>query len=317
MNVLFIVNEAAGNGKGKKVWHRLQQQLTINYAVAFTEYVGHGLEIARQWAQGAQTKKLIVIVGGDGTIHEVVSGVVHIDSIVIGVVRAGSGNDFARYFPIFRNAKQIETYLRSELAGISMDIGMIQLGTMQNELFVNNAGIGFDAYITKQINKSRLKYYLNKIGLGKLSYAAAVVRGLFSFERFNVTVRTKDEEWHFKQAWFVAMSNHPYFGGGMKISPRSKPDDGKIEVTIVYGISRVKLLFVFATVFFEKHTKFKEITFLQNNQFEIIVDSDKIDSHTDGNYIGEIEQGTIIHCAVQQDAWNIITFDNGRNVISQ
>ncbi|WP_107951296.1 diacylglycerol/lipid kinase family protein [Lysinibacillus parviboronicapiens] len=306
MVVLFIVNEAAGNGKGKKVWRRLQQHLTMNYEVAFTKYEGHGLEIARQWAHGTQTKKLIVIVGGDGTIHEVVSGVVHNDLIVVGVVRAGSGNDFARYFPIFRNAKQIESYLRNELIGISMDVGMIQLGTMQNKLFVNNAGIGFDAYVTKQINKSRLKYYLNKIGLGKLSYAVAVVRGLFSFERFNVTVRTNDQEWYFKEAWFVAMSNQPYFGGGMKISPMSKPDDGKIEVTIVYGISRLKLLLVFATVFFEKHTSFKEITFLQNNHFEIIVDSDKIDSHADGNYIGEIEQETIIHCTVKQRAWKIM-----------
>ncbi len=310
MHVLFIINEAAGNGKGKKVWHRLQQHLTLDYEVAFTEYEGHGLEIARHWAHGAQTKKLIVIVGGDGTIHEVVSGVIHNDFMVIGVVRAGSGNDFARYFPIFRNAKQIETYVQSELAGISMDIGMIQFGTMQHELFVNNAGIGFDAFITKHINKSRLKYYLNKIGLGKLSYAAAVVRGLFNFERFNVTVRTNDQEWHFKQAWFVTMSNHPYFGGGMKISPMSKPDDGKIDVTIVHGISRLKLLFVFATVFFEKHTKFKEITFLQSNQFEIIVGSDKIDSHTDGNYIGVIEQGMAIHCGVKQNAWKTMTLDN-------
>lgn len=56
MNTLFIVNEAAGNGKGKKVWLQLQQQLTIPYQVAFTEYAGHGQEIAQQWAQQQQDK---------------------------------------------------------------------------------------------------------------------------------------------------------------------------------------------------------------------------------------------------------------------
>ncbi|MDM5249815.1 diacylglycerol kinase family protein [Lysinibacillus sp. G4S2] len=309
MQVLFIVNEAAGHGKGKKVWHHLQQHLTINYQVAFTEYEGHGQELAKKWAEDTQTKKLIVIVGGDGTIHEVVSGVLHNEFIVIGVVRAGSGNDFARSFTTFQNVGQIETYLQTEMANKTMDVGALHLGACQHEIFVNNAGVGFDAFATKHINKSRLKFYLNKIGLGKLSYAVAVIRGLFSFERFDVTIRTNDQEWQFHQAWFVAMSNHPYFGGGMKISPSSKPDDGQIELTIVHGISRLKLLLVFVTVFFEKHTKFKEITFLQGNQFDIIMHTNDVDCHTDGNYIGEIRQGTRIHCTVQRDVWQVISED--------
>ncbi|MGE7695322.1 diacylglycerol/lipid kinase family protein [Lysinibacillus sp. NPDC094177] len=307
MQVLFIVNEAAGHGKGKKVWHQLQQQLTINYEVAFTEYEGHGQELAKNWAQDTQTKKLIVIVGGDGTIHEVVSGVLHNKFIVIGVVRAGSGNDFARYFTTFQNASHIESYIQTEMTNRPMDVGAIQFGDSQREIFVNNAGVGFDAFVTKRINKSRLKFYLNKIGLGKLSYAVAVVRGLFSFERFDVTIRANDQEWQFQQAWFVAMSNQPYFGGGMKISPSSKPDDGQAEITIVHGISRFKLLLVFVTVFFEKHTKFKEITFLQGNQFNIFVHEKNIDCHTDGNYIGEVKDGTRIHCTVQREAWQVIS----------
>lgn len=307
MRVLFIVNEAAGHGKGKKVWHHLQRQLSMNYEVAFTEYEGHGKELAKNWAQNAQTKQLIVIVGGDGTIHEIVSGVVHNKFIVIGVVRAGSGNDFARYFTTFQNAFQIESYIQNnEMANLPMDVGVVHFGDQQHEIFVNNAGVGFDAFVTKRINKSRLKLYLNKIGLGKLSYAAAVVRGLFSFKSFDVTIRTNDQEWQFKQAWFVAMSNQPYFGGGMKISPSSKSNDGRIELTIVHGISRLKLLLVFVTVFFEKHTKFKEITFLQGNQFNIFVQANNVDCHTDGNYIGEIREGTNIPCTVQRNAWQVI-----------
>lgn len=316
MQVLFIVNEAAGNGNGKKVWRKLQRHLTIDYQAVFTEYEGHGQKIAKQCAQNAQTKKLVVIVGGDGTIHEVVSGVVHNEYIVIGVVRAGSGNDFARYFTTFQNAQQIETYLQTNMSSLSMDAGTIQLGALQDRIFVNNAGVGFDAFVTKYINKSRLKFYLNKIGLGKLSYAVAVVRGLFSFQRFDVTIRTNNQQWQFQKTWFVAMSNHPYFGGGMQISPCSKPNDGKIELTIVHGISRLKLLLVFITVFFGKHTKFKEITFLQGNAFEILLQSQQIDCHTDGNYIGEIGHGTNIYCAVQREAWHVVA-EEAKNIISQ
>ncbi|MFJ7665523.1 diacylglycerol/lipid kinase family protein [Lysinibacillus sp. NPDC097195] len=317
MHVLFIVNESAGNGKGKLVWNRLQQQLTINYEVAFTQYEGHGQEIANQWARKDDSSKLIIIVGGDGTVHEVVSGIVHNHSVVVGVVSAGSGNDFARYFPTFKNAKQIEVYVTTDFDSVSMDIGELHLGTMQQEKFVNNAGLGFDAYVTKFINKSRLKYYLNKIGLGKLSYAAAVVKGLFSFTCFDVTVRANNQTLHFQNVWFVATSNQPFFGGGMKISPQSKANDGKIECTIVHNISRIKLLLIFATVFFAKHTKFQAITFLHSNHFDIIVHHQNVDCHTDGNYIGTIGQDKIVQCTVQQQAWNCITLENSKNVISQ
>lgn len=303
MQVLFIVNEYAGNGKGKKEWHRIQQDLTIDYKVAFTQYQGHGEEIARQYTQNNDKRWLVIVVGGDGTIHEIVSGIVYNERVNIGVVSAGSGNDFARNFKVFRQAKQIEAFLHTENGGTFMDIGNIQLGTAPAEIFVNNAGIGFDAYVAKLANKSRIKFYLNKIGLGKLSYAAFVVKGLFTFPRFDVTVCFNDQELYFKQAWFVAVSNQPYFGGGMKISPVSKPNDGKIEVTIVYNISRIKLLLVFATVFFEKHTKFKEITFLQSDQFDITVHTDKMVCHTDGDYIGEVERNTNIHSTVRQSAW--------------
>ncbi|WP_338651750.1 diacylglycerol kinase family protein [Lysinibacillus sp. Y5S-8] len=309
MQVLFIVNEAAGNGKGKRVWLQLQQQLTITYQVAFTEYEGHGKEIAKQWAQQQQEHMLLVVVGGDGTIHEVVSGVVHNKYVIIGVVRAGSGNDFARFFPIFQHARQIEAYVRTTMANTQMDAGIIQLGDKWKEIFVNNAGIGFDAYVTKSINTSRLKFYLNKIGLGKLSYAVAVMRGLFRFERFDVTILSGEQEWQFQQAWFVAMSNQPYFGGGMKISPAAKADDGHVDITIVHGISRIKLLLVFITVFFEKHTKFKEITFLQGQHFDMSVRAHQVDCHTDGNYVGVVNQGTPIHCTVQQNAWQVIAKD--------
>lgn len=309
MQVLFIVNKYAGNGKGKKAWNRIQQNLTIDYRIAFTQYEGHGEEIARQYTQHNNEQWLVVVIGGDGTIHEVVSGVVYNERVIIGVVSAGSGNDFARNFKVFRQAKEIEEFLQIENSGALMDVGRIQLGIAPTELFVNNAGIGFDAYVAKLTNKSRFKVYMNKIGLGKLSYAAFVVKGLFSFQRFDVTVRSNEEELYFKQAWFVAVSNQPYFGGGMRISPASNPNDGIIEVTIVYNISRIKLLLVFATVFFEKHTKFKEIRFLQSDQFDITVHTDKMVCHTDGDYIGEIGQDMNIRCTVETDVWKRVNMD--------
>lgn len=309
MQVLFIVNEHAGNGKGKTAWHRILQHLTINYKVEFTLYKGHGREIARQYTQLNDERWLVVVIGGDGTIHEVVSGVVSNERVLIGVVSAGSGNDFARNFRVFRQAKEIEFFLHAKKDGTSMDVGKIQIATAPVDIFVNNAGIGIDAYVAKLANTSRLKLILNKMGLGKLSYTALLVKGLFTFPRFDVTIRYNDKEHYFKNAWLVAICNQPYFGGGMKISPTSKPNDGKIEVTIVYNLSRIKLLLVFATVFFEKHTKFKEITFLQNDQFDITVHNDNVLYHLDGDCIGEVEKDINIHCTVETAVWKHINME--------
>ncbi|GLC88189.1 diacylglycerol/lipid kinase family protein [Lysinibacillus piscis] len=305
MKLLFIVNEMAGNGKGKKVWHRLQRELQVAYELVYTQYIGHGQEIAQRWGQEAKEKLLIVVVGGDGTIHEVVSGVIHNPYVVIGVVPAGSGNDFARTFPTFQQASQINTYIERERLSTFIDIGTVNLAE-QPQIFVNNAGIGFDAFVTKNINGSRLKGYLNKVGLGKLSYAAAVINALFHFKSFPVTIYGNNERWTFQRTWLVTMCNQPYFGGGMNISPISKPTDGQVEIAIVHDISPWKLLFVFATVFFGWHTKFKEFTLLQGAHFDIVVHAKHIDSHVDGNYAGIVEQETAMPCAIQEQALQII-----------
>src|SRR5690606_30943097 len=119
--------------------------------------------------------------------------------------------------------------------------------------FVNNAGFGFDAYIAHAVNKSSLKSVLNRVKLGKLSYLLATVVGLFRFKRFNAKIEADGREYEFNDVWFIVICNQPYFGGGMKISPRSNTSDRKLELTVVNQLSRMKLLAVFLTVFWGKH----------------------------------------------------------------
>ena len=80
----------------------------------------------------------------------------------------------------------------------------------------------------------------------------------------------------YEKVWFVTVSNQPFFGGGMKIAPKADPTDGCSDVTIVHHLSRLKLLFVFITVFFGKHTRFKEVVQYKGKKISIKSDDNML-----------------------------------------
>lgn len=278
MRVVFIVNEFAGNGKGKTVWQALAKQLTIPYDVYFSQYQRHSEQLTKNIA--AQDEPcIIIVVGGDGSIHEVLNGLVGASHLIVGVVSAGSGNDFSRYYPTFTTAKDIEKFVEHQQSSLQ-DIGYLHYSS-DARYFVNNSGIGFDAFVVDLANRSQLKRKLNRFSLGKLSYVYFVVQGLFQFEPFDLRVSIDGQQKQYTNVWFATISNQPYFGGGMKLSPLSSAEDGKLELTVVSELSRWKFLTVFSTVFFGKHTYFKEVEQYTGKRFELEL-TRSVPCHTDG-----------------------------------
>ncbi len=108
---------------------------------------------------------------------------------------------------------------------------------------------------------------------------------------------------NFQKAWFVTVSNQPYFGGGMKLSPESKPNDGELEVTIVHNLPHIKLLFLFGTVFFGAHTKLSEVTQLKGSQFHVRV-TEPLFFHADGEIIGSTDHKNLtITYQILKESW--------------
>ncbi len=199
MELHFIVNERSGNGKGKKVWGKLRKQLNIPFFEHITQYSGHAMQISKSITNKLREKDefvLIVAVGGDGTIHEVLNGIVSQSNLFIGLVKAGSGNDFSRAYQTFQTAQDIEQFLKTP-RGTIMDCGQVLFNKEVNRKFVNNAGIGFDAFVARKVNLSKTKGFLNKIGLGKLSYGLSTIGALFTFKRFNVEVVVDGKKYEF------------------------------------------------------------------------------------------------------------------------
>mgnify|MGYP003194522500 CR=1 FL=1 len=309
MKLHFIINEFAGNGKGKKVWEQFRKELNISYTFHLTQYKEHAKEIAQQLGETALSngeKLLIIVVGGDGTIHEVLNGVKGFRNVFVGNIAAGSGNDFSRGYFSFRNAKEIEQLiLKKECTYEQMDSGLLKINTTTQKSFINNAGIGFDAFVANLANQSKLKKRLNSIGLGKLSYVYFLVYGLFKFKIFDLTVCIDGVERSYKNVWFVTLSNQPYFGGGMKISPKSKPNDGILELTLVHNLPRIKLLLLFVTVFFGAHTRLKAVVQTSAKNVKISV-KEQILCHTDGEIIKPLTKESTIEFDIQPKSWNLV-----------
>lgn len=304
MKVSFIINPLAGNGKAERKWQVFKEGLDFPYEYFMTKAVKDATVIAKNVSCVNQQNHLIIAFGGDGTVHEVIEGLLDSKVSIVGVVGAGSGNDFGRGYVSFKTPSEINDYVRSKKNHLQMDIGIIQ-SEHQPYHFVNNAGLGFDAFVAFKVNQSPFKKWLNQFGLGKLTYTYFVIYTLLTFKRFNLSISTKSGHQEFKNVWFATVSNQPYFGGGMKISPSSNPSDGLLELTVVHDLSRLKLLVVFATVFFGTHTMFKEVYQIQASSFVLSTDT-SVYRHTDGEFAGLSEPFIADEFNVQQGKWRLV-----------
>ena len=276
------------------MWKQVKRELEkkeINYRSFQTKYPKHAEELARQLCSlHKNTMEAIIVVGGDGTLHEVVNGLVDYPTVKIGFIPAESANDFSRGFQTPKSPLEALSFTmkKKQSSGKRFDIGKVMVnGQRKKEYFVNNIGTGFDAEVCKLTNESKMKNYFNKIGLGSLAYVGSLIRLLFTYKLINVNIEMDGKICRYEKVWFVTVSNQPFFGGGMKIAPKANPTDGCLDVTIVHNLSRLKLLFVFITVFFGKHTGFKEVVQHKGKRVSIKSDDNML-VHADGELIGQL-----------------------------
>ncbi len=287
----FVVNTEAGNGRAKKVWAKLKRELDqqqLNYRTFYTKSPRHAEDLTKQIVSMHGDKiQAIIAVGGDGTIHEVINGLGYKHNIRLGFIPAGSGNDFSRGFNIPKSPIQALRNISKKNPRISfIDIGNVKMEERSKEyFFVNSIGIGFDALVSKMANQSKMKKYLNKLHLGGLVYVYALIGQLFKYKKSEVELSVDGETFHYHDVWFVTVSNQSYYGGGMKIAPKANPYDGILNITVIHGVSPIKLLFLFGTVFIGKHTLIKGVQTHTGTHIKINPKA-KLLLHADGEIIG-------------------------------
>lgn len=301
MRTIFVINPVAGNGNAMKKWSKFKETIVFPFELAVSQAPGHAIELV-QALHNSKEPILVVGFGGDGTLREVIAGAAGATQLTVGSVAAGSGNDFGRGFHSFADAAEIAAFIKNPVRS-PKDLGEFIDGTPYR--FVSSSGIGFDAEITVKVNRSNMKRWLNRIGLGKLVYMVYVIATLMKFELFRLTVDYDGQVTVYDKVWFATVSNQPYFGGGMKISPLSKADDGILELTVVNRLSRLKLLLVFGTVFSGKHLRFKEVHQLKGTQFSLTADR-PVYRHIDGDSAGRTPETQGILYTVSESNWQSV-----------
>jgi diacylglycerol kinase (ATP) len=227
--------------------------------IVWTEHAGHATELAAQAAE--EGYGAVVAVGGDGTVNEVVNGVVN-SSTALGVVPVGTANLFAAEMGIPAN---IEAACRVIAKG---DVRAIDTGSVNDRSFTLMAGIGFDAHVVSKVN-SKIK---NR--WGALSYPLVAIRELIRYPFRRIEIRT--EEGVELQAFYVIVQNARSYASGFTLTDSAKIDDGSLEVLIFPSKNIVKFILCnFSKNKYKYCTKMRGVKFLEvNSPHAIQIDGD-------------------------------------------
>lgn len=240
-----------------------------------TVYPTHAIDLARQAAE--EGCDMVIAMGGDGTVHEVMSGLMQVPAEkrpVMGVVPIGSGNDFAYSIGITQKADHALAHaLKAEMIK-PVDIGVMTDEHGRKEYFDNTLGIGFDAVVT-------IRSHTLPIVKGFLMYLTAVIQTiLLNHHPAQLKIETDKEKWE-TNALMVTLCNGPREGGGFMLSPDSKNNDGTMEFVIVNKVSRLMMFRLVPEFMSGTHMRFKQVRMGEYKKFSLSSDS-PLYIHADG-----------------------------------
>ena len=303
----FIVNPNSRSGRGRFIWNEIHQQLMlrgVDFQYCLTRYSGHATEIAsKACVLGTASKPVYIIaLGGDGTIHEVLTGITDFDRVVFGYIPTGSGNDFCRSMGLpFDPMESLEYILKAEHIG-HMDIPYLLRGNKKSRFGIST-GMGFDAGVCQEVLATPFKKIFNRLGLGKLIYLFIALKQLIFISPGKMNLNLDhDKSVSYDHVYFTAVMNQKYEGGGFKFCPAARPDDQLLDVILIEGINKIKLLFCLPTAFFGKHVGIKGIHIFTCKDIHIHSDA-ALPVHIDGES-GGIRQDLTV--SIEKNSLKII-----------
>jgi len=237
----IILNPTAGHGNGLKALPKIEQLFTqsgVSFDLLRTEHPGHGIELTRQAVK--EGYQVIVAAGGDGTVNEVINGLMHskLEGTAIppmGVLCVGRGNDFSGSVGI---PTDLEGGFQALLAGNRriVDVGRVVGGKYpQGRYFGNCVGVGFDAITTIEVSK------LPRWG-GYLSFMAAVLKTVFLYNKAPLARIEFDGSVITQRSLLISIMNGRRLGGGFIMAPNSVPDDGAFDLCIAEQMSSFEVI---------------------------------------------------------------------------
>lgn len=286
----FIVNPASKSGRGGKIWEKLEPILiekNIPYHTVFSKRAGYVSQYVRELTSGLPKNPSdpirLIVLGGDGTINEVIQGITDFDNVLLGYIPAGSSNDLARDLRLPKDPRDILNIILSGRIHRTLDIGsVIYHETNEERCFAVSSGIGFDAGVCEEVLRSRMKIIFNRFGLGKLIYLAIALKQIITARKTACNIYIDNgEPIHYKKFLFAAGMVHQYEGGGFKFCPGADATDGFLDICVVGSLPKPIILLALPTAFWGKHYIFPGITAYRCKSVKIET-SVPLWVHTDG-----------------------------------
>ena len=291
----LIVNPSSGNKNFKNSWNEIKYLLNlkkIQYSFAFSQYTKHEVELVREVIKKGY--KIIISVGGDGTLHHVINGVmtqtyIKTNKLKVGIIPLGTGNDWIKTYNIPNSLDKSINVIRKNTTTFQ-DIGCVTLFNGEKEYFNNLAGIGYDGYVVRNLNN------LKKIG--SLAFLISGLYSLLSYNKTKYTIRIKNKTLH-KECLMILFGICKYSGGGLKLTKNPNPKDGLLDITIVKNISIFDLLLNLPKLYNGDIVYHKKVETYKDEVIQIINHNNSI-IEADGEIIGTDSLNvTIIKKAIQ------------------
>ncbi|MBL6963670.1 MAG: diacylglycerol kinase family lipid kinase [Bacteroidetes bacterium] len=285
---MIVVNPQAGNGKGLKKWPVIQDYLDkmqVVYDSFFTEYPGHAIGKSSEFIKQGYRK--FAVVGGDGSLNEVVNGIfiqkeVPTSEMLLANIPVGNGNDWGK---TYSNPVSIEQSVELLIHGkkFRQDIGKLTYfsdGKSKYKYFINIAGFGFDALVVRDVQKAK-----EKGRSGTFIYFLTLLLDLFK-SRNKEAIVILDDHTDKARLLSIAAGICKYNGGGMMILPFSKPDSAYLDITMIGDLSKWGVIKNVLRLFNGSFVKISKVILRCGRHFKLQSDIPFL-VEADGEFLGE------------------------------
>lgn len=269
-----IVSSRSGGGKARHDWPEIANLLkakSIEFIASITDHAYHAIELAREAVLSGFRKLLVV--GGDGAVHEVLNGLysqteVSPSEVTVGLIPVGSGNDWSRLHRIpadYGRAVDLiaEAGVRTRLQDVAC-VHTLMDGKPYCRYMMNIGGLGFDSDVCRRFDIAKEHGHA-----GDRQYLKSLLSGFLAYRPLRFRVVVDGEEFYHGTAFSVALGIGQYCGGGMRQTPDAIPDDGLINVTVVGKLSKWKFLSKVPSLFRGDIYRHKEVRHTTGRRVEI------------------------------------------------
>ncbi len=248
MKALFVVNPVAGKGKSLELIKSFEPIIKerIPYKIEFTKKKGEATEIVRRYT--SQEDYVVFAVGGDGTINEVVNGMVGTNSS-LAIVPTGSGNDFIRSI---YDQYTLEELLVALIEGTDKQIDLIQI---DEKYFLNIASVGLDAEVVYNASNYKKMKFIK----GDMAYIISLIKTVLGPKGTYAKVLIDGKQMCDESILLLAVANGSFYGGGIHMVPSAKVNDGLADVCLIRETRLRKLLKLVPRLLKARHTEAKEV----------------------------------------------------------